>query len=343
MYSLVRPAVFNMDPESAHHLFLRGLEVAGSNPATRALVRLGFAPVLQRPVHAFGLRFPNAVGLAAGWDKDARAWRGLMAAGFGHVEAGTVTPKPQDGNARPRVFRLVPDEAIVNRMGFPSQGMEAFAGRVGRKRPYGGILGVNIGKNKATPNEDAWMDYVTLVRRLGPQADYLAVNISSPNTPGLRELQTRAYLDQLIGAVLDARDDVARARGSHLPVLVKLAPDLDSDGLDDALTVALDRGLDGLIATNTTLSREGLVDPNKGEKGGMSGLPLAARSREFTAQVVQRTGGKLPVISVGGIDSPDEAWRRIDLGACMIQLWSGLIYKGPGLVRDCVEHLAVNH
>ncbi|MCB9758555.1 MAG: quinone-dependent dihydroorotate dehydrogenase [Alphaproteobacteria bacterium] len=339
MYPLLRPLLFSMDPERAHRLSLHALRVGGSNPVGRASIRALYAPRKQQPVEVFGLRFPNALGLAAGYDKDGLGWRGLAAMGFGHVEVGTVTVRAQAGNPKPRVFRLQEDRAVINRLGFPGLGADFVAARLaGGERPCGVILGVNVGKNKDTPLEDAASDYVPLVERFAALADYLVVNVSSPNTPQLRELQTGAALRALLTTVRQARDARAQALGRSIPLLVKLAPDLDDAALDDALGAVDDAAIDGVIATNTTISREGLRSPHKGEAGGLSGAPLTAMSTALIHKIVQRCDK--PVIAVGGVMGLDDARAKLDAGAKLVQVYTGLVYGGPGLVRDIVEGLA---
>lgn len=328
MYALLRPLIFRLDPERAHHLTLRLLQVTGAlPPAAWAIARLLQAP--DRPVSAFGLSFRNPVGLAAGYDKDGLAWRGLAALGFGHVEVGTVTPLPQPGNPKPRVFRLVEDQAVINRLGFPGRGADFLAARLRGPRPAGLVLGVNIGKNKDTPNEEAAQDYLSLLATFAPLADYLVVNVSSPNTVGLRRLQARDALEGLLG-------EIAAARAAHRPVplLVKLAPDLDDAELDDAIGAILASRMDGIIAANTTVARQALKSAQAGESGGLSGRPLAALSQAILEKTVARMDGALPVISVGGIMTPEDATRRLDAGAVLVQLYTGLVYAGPGLVRE---------
>ncbi len=292
----------------------------------------------SKPVQAFGLTFKNPVGIAAGYDKDALAINGLSALGFGHVEVGTVTPRPQPGNPRPRVFRLLEDEGVINRLGFPGKGAE-FVERqllaIGKKRPT--IIGVNLGKNKDTPLEEASNDYIELMRRFMFHADYLAINISSPNTVGLRRLQGREMLEQLLGAIQKERENISLGRGGHAPILVKIAPDLSDDELDDAVGVILDKGMDGIIATNTTLARDGLMSKNQGESGGLSGSPLKVRSEAVLRQVVKLVNGKVPIVSVGGIMNPDDAKKKLALGASLVQVYTGLVYRGPNLVKEIVE------
>lgn len=342
MYTLFRPLLFRLDPETAHGLTLNLVRLAGIFPPARGLLQAMFAAP-EKPVEAFGLKFKNPVGLAAGYDKDGLAIRGLVALGFGHVEIGTVTPLPQPGNPKPRVFRLVEDEAVINRMGFPGKGAESVAvslrGAVKGRRSNDTLIGVNLGKNKDTPLENAAEDYVTLMRRFMSLADYLAINISSPNTVGLRRLQGRALLEGLLGAIAQERESIAFGRGGHKPVLVKLAPDLSDLEIDDALGVILDTGMDGVIATNTTLAREGLTSRQQGETGGLSGRPLTILSEAVLEKLVKRLGGRLPVISAGGIMGPEDAKRRLELGAALVQVYTGLVYAGPGLVRKIIQKL----
>jgi dihydroorotate dehydrogenase len=338
IYPLLRPFIFLLKPEQAHSLTIAALRLGGSNPLSRAALQAWFRPRQNGPaVEAFGLRFSNPLGMAAGYDKDGLGWRGLAALGFGHIEVGTVTPRPQPGNPSPRIFRLVPDRAAINRMGFPNLGADFLAARLRGPRPTGLILGVNIGKNKLTPNEDAAQDYVSLLRTFAPLSDYLAVNISSPNTPGLRNLQSRQALEALLAPLASERAEQARALGKPVPVLVKLAPDMTDEELDAALEAVMTAGMDGVIISNTTLRREGLQSPLAGETGGLSGAPLNARNTALVRRVVRRTGGKLPVVASGGVMNADDARAKIDAGAVLVQLYTGLIYAGPGLVRDILN------
>jgi len=339
MYRLLRPLLFRLDPETAHQLTLNALRLAGSFlPSKWFLTQLYKTP--SKPVQAFGLTFKNPVGLAAGYDKDALAISGLATLGFGHVEVGTVTPRPQPGNPHPRVFRLLEDEAVINRMGFPSQGMSKVEGRmlkVSRRRSA--VVGVNLGKNKETPLEEAASDYIELMRRFIIHADYLTINISSPNTVGLRRLQGREMLEELLGAIQKERESISLGRGGHAPILVKIAPDLNDEELDDAIGVIIDKGMDGVIATNTTLAREGLKSRHQSESGGLSGSPLAVKSEAVLSRVLKLVNGRIPVISAGGIMSPDDAKKRLALGASLVQVYTGLIYQGPKLVQDIVKSL----
>jgi dihydroorotate dehydrogenase len=356
MYQLLRPLLFRLAPETAHQLTLHAVRLAGKFPPSyQLLLQLYKAP--DKPVQVFGLTFKNPVGLAAGYDKDGVAVRGLASLGFGHLEVGTVTPMPQPGNPQPRVFRLVEDEAVINRMGFPGNGSAYMAkslrGRQRRmglfrsvlgtasknqiskkpNRPNGIVLGVNIGKNKSTPNEEAVLDYLALLQIFAPLADYLAINISSPNTVGLRQLQGRAALEALLTQLNIQRRMEEKQLEKRVPLLVKLAPDLSEQELDDAVDVILSTHMDGIIATNTTLARDGLASSQRDETGGLSGTPLRSRSEAVLSHLVKRVAGKIPIVSVGGIMNPDDAKRRLDLGAALIQVYTGLVYQGPGLVK----------
>ncbi|HJS20778.1 MAG TPA: dihydroorotate dehydrogenase (quinone) [Anaerolineales bacterium] len=356
MYKLIRPLLFHLEPETAHRLTLQTLRFAGKFPPSyRFLEWLYRTP--PRPVHAFGLSFKNPIGLAAGYDKDAVAVRGLAALGFGHLELGTVTPRPQPGNPRPRLFRLIEDEAVINRLGFPSRGaahvvkslkgkrrrrgvLRSVAGFASHKdetekpvRPNQVVLGVNLGKNKDIPNEEAVLDYLEVLQCFAPYADYLTINISSPNTVGLRQLQGRDALEGLLSQLDIQRGMEEKSLEKRIPLLVKLGPDLSEQELDNAVEVILRTRMDGIIATNTTLAREGLESRYRGETGGLSGSPLRVHSEAVLCQVVKRVDGKIPIVSVGGILHPDDAKKRFDLGATLIQIYTGLVYHGPGLIK----------
>ena len=362
MYNFFRSILFRLEPEHAHALTLYALRITGNIAPLRWLLAQQFkAP--PKPVQAFGLTFKNPVGLAAGYDKNGDAILGLSTLGFGHIEIGTVTPKPQAGNPSPRVFRLLEDEAVINRLGFPSQGseyvqlklnpslrsgwFERIYGIQPRKKTGvttsihkgGAMLGINLGKNKDTPNEEAVFDYVALVDNFAPYADYLTVNISSPNTVGLRELQSRAALESLLSHVHQQRLVSQAAHKKRIPILVKLAPDLTVAELDDAIEAILRSKMDGIIVTNTTLSREGLKSNLKGESGGLSGSPLTVKSEAVLHQTVNSVNGALPIVSVGGIMNPDDAKRRLEMGAALVQMYTGLVYRGPGLVKEIVKAL----
>lgn len=337
MYNLLRPLLFQLNPERAHALTLYALRIAGNVPPTRHLLELIYKTP-SKPVTVFGLTFKNPVGLAAGYDKDGLAIRGLAALGFGHVEIGTVTPKRQPGNPSPRVFRLVEDEAVINRMGFPSLGMEFVKEQLSvssGQLPV--IVGVNIGKNKDTPNEEAEFDYLALLSRFAPFADYLTVNVSSPNTAGLRDLQERRALENLLLHLHQQRMVEQEHLKRKLPILVKLSPDMDEPGLDGALEAVFAAQMDGVIVTNTTLGREGLESKYRGESGGLSGKPLTVKSEAVLYQAIKHLNGKIPVVSAGGIMNPDDAKRRLELGAALVQVYTGLVYRGPGLAKEIVK------
>ena len=337
MYNLLRPLLFQLNPERAHALTLYALRIAGNVPPTRHLLELIYKTP-SKPVTVFGLTFKNPVGLAAGYDKDGLAIRGLAALGFGHVEIGTVTPKRQPGNPSPRVFRLVEDEAVINRMGFPSLGMEFVKEQLSvssGQLPV--IVGVNIGKNKDTPNEEAEFDYLALLSRFAPFADYLTVNVSSPNTAGLRDLQERRALENLLLHLHQQRMVEQEHLKRKLPILVKLSPDMDEPGLDGALEAVFAAQMDGVIVTNTTLGREGLESKYRGESGGLSGKPLTVKSEAVLHQAIKHLNGKIPVVSAGGIMNPDDAKRRLELGAALVQVYTGLVYRGPGLAKEIVK------
>lgn len=339
MDALLRRALFAFESEKSHDLALQLLATAQATPGGLAVLHQLYGPSKQKPVELMGLRFPNQVGLAAGYDKGAWAWRALASLGFGHVEIGTVTPRAQPGNPKPRVFRLTEQSSLINRLGFPSEGADVVRARLSTERPYSCVLGVNLGRNKDTANEDAARDYVDLVGRFADVADYLTVNVSSPNTPGLRALQTGKALTALLSAVVEARDAAQAKVGRKPPVVVKISPDLDDADLADALQAVSDARIDGVIATNTTLSRDGVPARWNDEAGGLSGAALTTRSQEFIVRVRRQAGDKLPLIGVGGIMTPDDAARRLDAGANLVQLYSGVVFGGPGLVRRVVERL----
>jgi dihydroorotate dehydrogenase len=341
MYRAIRPLLFQLEPERAHDLTIQLLRLAGALPPVRAFLRAYFRGP-DRPVELFGLKFRNPVGLAAGYDKDGLAWRGLACLGFSHLELGTVTPRPQDGNPRPRVFRLPADRAVINRMGFPGRGADFLRGRLDH-RPRDFILGINLGKNKVTPLETAHQDYLSLMRTFARYADYLAVNVSSPNTVGLRSLQARAQLTELLTELQAERQEQAAALGKNVPLLVKLAPDLNEHELADALEALMDAQVDGVIATNTTLQRPKLNSANARETGGLSGAPLSALSTHLIARINALTSGKLPIIAVGGVMDAAEARAKLDAGAALVQVYTGLIYSGPGLVREILSGLGTQN
>lgn len=327
-----RSVLRHMDAEKAHRLSFAALRAATALPTVATAVGRALGPrEPELTVHALGQRFPGPLGLAAGFDKNAECPGGLAALGFGFVEIGTVTAQPQPGNPLPRLFRLVADRAIVNRMGFNNEGSALVAERLhhgrGGHRP---VLGVNIGKTKVTPEEEAPADYALSARRLARYADYLVVNVSSPNTPGLRDLQSVERLRPLLAAVREALAEVGRP---ELPLLVKIAPDLADEDVDAVADLALTEGLDGIIATNTTISRAGLTTPARQVEsagaGGLSGAPLKRRSLEVLRRLRARVGDRVTLIAVGGIETPQDAWLRIRAGATLVQGYTGLIYGGP--------------
>jgi len=335
---LVRPLLFQLtrgDPEQAHDLTVALLHRLGDSPLLR-LASGGLGPLhdprLERQV--CGIRFPNPVGLAGGFDKNGVAVPALAALGFGFIELGTVTRRPQPGNPRPRMFRLPASHALINRMGFNNLGAAALAERLQHIWPPGVPVGVSLGKNKDTPEAEAAEDYCQVLRLVYPYLDYLAVNVSSPNTAGLRNLQGHDALDDLLLRLQGTALELA-AGGPPKPLLVKIAPDLSREQLQELLAVCEARGVAGLIATNTTLARDGLADGDRAvarEAGGLSGRPLTERSRELVAFIHRETGGRLPIIGVGGIMEVDDALRMLDAGASLVQLYTGLVYGGVGLV-----------
>ena len=332
MYSLYRPLVFKLNPESAHHLTISMLRIAGNLAPTNALIKALYFPKMNGPaVDVLGLHFANPIGMAAGYDKDAEGWRGLASLGFGHIELGTVTVKPQDGNPKPRIFRIPEERAVINRCGFPNLGAEYMLKRMNGKRPKNLILGVSIGKNKATPLENAEDDYTLLIDMFAEKADYLAVNVSSPNTPGLRELQVKGRFDRLLRAVAEKRREVVQRIGKPLPIVVKLAPELSEQEMDECLEAILDTGLDGVIISNTSLNRHGMVSKVQGEYGGLSGAPIMRHSTNLIRNVIRRTEDKLPVIASGGVMNVQDAQEKLDAGAKLVQLYTGMIFEGPEL------------
>jgi dihydroorotate dehydrogenase len=332
-YGLARPFLFGLDPETAHELTLRSLARLQGTPLQLAYANR-FAP---DPVELAGLRFPNRVGLAAGLDKNARCIDALGAMGFGFVEVGTVTPLPQPGNPRPRMFRLPQANALINRLGFNNDGLEAFIGNVKRSsfRARGRLLGLNIGKNAATPIEKAACDYLVCLDGVYPHADYVAINISSPNTKNLRALQSDEALDHLLGAVASQREALARQHGRRVPLFVKIAPDLDEAQVEVIAATLRRHGMDGVIATNTTIAREAVRGlPHAEETGGLSGSPVFESSNRVIAQLRATLGPGFPIIGVGGILSADDAVAKLRAGADAVQIYTGLIYRGPQLVDE---------
>jgi dihydroorotate dehydrogenase len=343
LYNLLRPVLFRLDAERAHGLTLAALRAAGNFGVSRWLLRELFE--LNDPrlvVEAFGLRFNNPVGLAAGYDKNGTAVSGLSALGFGHVEVGTVTRLPQAGNPRPRIHRLADAQALVNSMGFPNAGIEALPAKLRAARGLAGStrvptrIGVNLGKGRDTPLDRAVDDYCALLLAVHArgQADYLAINVSSPNTLGLRQLQARQTLESLLATLIELRDGLR----PRLPLLVKVAPDLSETETDDVLAAVTNAGADGLIVANTTVNRDGV--PEAAElPGGVSGAPVRARSTAMIRRLARQTAGRLPIVGVGGILSPADALEKLRAGAALIQIYTGLVYTGPGLVRAINQEL----
>ncbi len=335
MYDFLRPLLFKLDPEVAHGLTLYGLGVAQRSGFAHWLAK----PPADLPTTAFGITFPNPVGLAAGLDKNADHLDALATLGFGFIEVGTVTPLPQPGNDKPRMFRLAGHEAIINRLGFNNGGVEALVSNV-QKAAYRGVLGINIGKNKDTPNERAVDDYLICLRRVYEHASYITVNISSPNTQGLRDLQEEATLRRFITTLREAQEQLGSQQGKRKPMLLKIAPDLAEAELDAIAEVLLDTGIDGVICANTTIDHASVADdPQSAEMGGLSGKPLFDRATAVLAGMNRRVQGRIPLIGVGGILDGSNAAEKVEAGAALVQIYSGLIYRGPQLVNECVDEM----
>ncbi|MDA0815804.1 MAG: quinone-dependent dihydroorotate dehydrogenase [Chloroflexi bacterium] len=336
LYDLIRPLLFRLPPERAHTLTLRALRIAATTPAARLLGR-GVRP---DPMQFMGLDFPNRIGLAAGLDKNGDYIDALGALGFGFIEVGTVTPLPQPGNSQPRLFRLPEREAIINRMGFNNLGVDHLVAKVAAAS-YGGVIGINIGKNKDTPAERAVDDYVTCMGKAYPYAGYIAVNVSSPNTPGLRDLQGARELDELLAELTRLGSQFAVTHGRRVPLVLKVAPDLSGPQIEDIARIVLDRGVDGLIVGNTTVTRDGVEGHRYAdETGGLSGRPLAQRLIEVQRAFAQRLEGQVAIIGVGGIMSGTDARAKVEAGADLVQVYSGLIYRGPTLLHEVSDALS---
>ncbi|WP_243049358.1 quinone-dependent dihydroorotate dehydrogenase [Dyella sp. RRB7] len=335
MYDLIRPLLFALDAENAHRLTLYGLDVAQRSNFIHLIAK----PPAELPTTAFGIRFPNPVGLAAGLDKNADHLDALGALGFGFVEVGTTTPRPQPGNDKPRMFRLPRHEAVINRLGFNNDGVDALVRNV-RQSSYRGVLGINIGKNKDTPNDQAVDDYLFCLQRVYALASYVTVNISSPNTQGLRDLQEEATLRRFIETLREAQERLGSQAGARKPMLLKIAPDLSETELDAIAEVLLAAGVDGVICTNTTIDHSSVAsDPHGHEMGGLSGKPLFARSTAVLRGMRRRVGDRIGIIGVGGILDGNDAAEKIDAGAALVQLYSGMVYRGPALIAECVEEI----
>jgi dihydroorotate dehydrogenase len=341
---LVRPVLFKLDPEFDHERAVDAMALVGAVAPLRRILELAtqLPAARTRPIECLGLQFPNAVGLAAGFDKNGVAWRGAAALGFGHVEIGTVTLLRQPGNDRPRVFRYPAHEAAINRMGFNNDGAETVARRLARLAPPGARripVGINLGKSRAAPLDKAAQDYLGSFELLADHADYVVINVSSPNTPDLRRLQEEHWLRELLPALTGANRARTAAGRPRRPLLLKIAPDLSFPQIDNVLAVIAEFGLDGIVATNTTLARPGPFGA-VGQAGGLSGRPLRARSTEIVNYLAQATAGRLPIIASGGVTDLVSAGEKLDAGATLVQLYTGLIYRGPFFARDVARGLA---
>ena len=334
-YPLVRHFLFKLDPEVVHELTIHQLAWMGGTP-----FEMFFRNKLpSRPIEVMGLKFDNPVGLAAGLDKDGDAIDAFGAMGFGFIEVGTVTPRPQSGNDKPRIFRVIPAQGIINRMGFNNKGVDNLIENV-KKSHYKGILGINIGKNKDTPIENGKDDYLICMDKVYEYAGYIAVNISSPNTPNLRQLQYGDAFDDLLNSLKERQKELAEKHKKYVPLAVKIAPDLSPEELKQVAEALLRHGIDGVIATNTTLDREMIHDmPHAAETGGLSGRPLQNKSTEIIRQLHEYLKGQIPIIGVGGIDSAMAAREKIQAGAELVQIYSGFIYNGPDLVKNIVNNI----
>ncbi|GBG13271.1 dihydroorotate dehydrogenase [Novimethylophilus kurashikiensis] len=335
MYTLIRPLLFRLDAERTHHLTLNGLDTAYKLGLTRLLGKMPEC----KPRQVMGLTFPNPVGLAAGLDKNGAHIDALASLGFGFIEVGTVTPRPQPGNPLPRLFRIPEAQGIINRFGFNNEGVDALIANVERAE-YRGILGINIGKNFDTPIERATEDYLICLRKVYAHASYVTVNISSPNTKNLRQLQDKEALEGLLSALKQAQAELADQHDKYVPIALKIAPDLEPEQIREIAELLVAHRLDAVIATNTTLSREGVEGlPNAAETGGLSGAPVREKSTAVIRQLATALDGALPIIGVGGIVQGRDAVEKIDAGASLVQLYSGLIYRGPALIKEACAAL----
>ncbi len=339
MYRFIKPIFFLFDPEKIHHFVVGLLKFAHKIPGNKQTLKAVYSyqhASLEKEV--FGLKFPNPVGLAAGFDKDAKFYKEIASFGFGFVEIGTLTPKPQDGNPKPRMFRLKTDEALINRMGFNNEGVDAAVERLKDRKP-GLIIGGNIGKNKNTPNEEAIHDYVYCFRKLYPYVDYFVVNVSSPNTPDLRQLQEKEPLKILLNTLM-----AENTGQSSKPILLKIAPDLSNEQLDDIVEIVVETNIAGVIATNTTIDKRDLKSDKTltQQTGGLSGKPLRARSTDVIRYLHTKSNGNFPIIGVGGIHSPADAVEKLEAGASLVQVYTGFIYEGPGLVKRILKAIALS-
>ncbi|MEO6134212.1 MAG: quinone-dependent dihydroorotate dehydrogenase [Ginsengibacter sp.] len=340
MYSLLRKILFFFDAEKVHYFSMNALVLMCKIPGLKNVLRRCFTPKNQHSKTAFGIKFPNQVGLAAGFDKNAKYLNELETLGFGFIEIGTVTPLPQAGNPKSRLFRLPKDKAIINRMGFNNDGVKLIAQRIQKyKLNHSMIIGGNIGKNKITPNEDAWKDYEICFNELHDWVDYFVVNVSSPNTPGLRDLQQKDSLRKILSHLID----INKTKAIQKPLLLKISPDLDQHDLNDVIDLAMEIKLDGLVAANTTITRNNLKSPkelvDKFGAGGLSGKPLNEKSNTITNYIHTKTKGAIPIISSGGIFTSSDAKEKFERGATLVQVWTGFIYEGPGIVKNICNNL----
>ena len=343
MYSLLRKILFFFDAEKVHYFSMNSLVLICKIPGVKNILKSSFKPTLQNSKTAFGIKFTNPVGLAAGFDKNAKYLNELEALGFGFIEIGTVTPVAQAGNPRSRLFRLPQDKAIINRMGFNNDGVKLIAQRIKKyKSNHSIIIGGNIGKNKITPNEDAWRDYEICFNELHDVVDYFVVNVSSPNTPGLRDLQQKDSLRKILQHLID----INKTKAVPKPLLLKISPDLSQHDLDDVIDLAMEIKLDGLVAANTTITRDNLKSPtelvDKIGAGGLSGKPLNEKSNTITNYIYEKTNGEIPIISSGGIFTFADAKEKFDRGATLVQVWTGFIYEGPGIVKNICRGLIIS-
>ena len=333
MYRWLRQGLFLLEPEKAHDVALAGMDVS----AKLGLLKTLFPPPSDKPIDLMGLRFKNPIGLAAGLDKNGDHIEAMGALGFGFIEVGTVTPRPQPGNERPRLFRLPKHHALINRMGFNNKGVDHLVAQL-QNAQFDGIIGANVGKQKTTPLAQAAQDYCHCIDKVYPHCDYIAINISSPNTPDLRDLQHRDHLEDLLRTLTQRRYELTQTHGVYRPMVVKIAPDWDGNALEETLAIIQNAGIDGLIATNTTIDRSTVTNhPQAHQAGGLSGPPLSSLSNATLAAARRVVGNEWPIIGVGGIDSAQAAVMKKENGADLIQIYTGLIYQGPGLIRQCVH------
>ncbi len=331
-YGSVKKILFMFEPETAHEMSLRGLNILYKFK----LIHLFFGKVSLKPVNVMGISFPNRVGLAAGLDKDGEYFQALSDCGFGFVEIGTVTPLAQDGNEKPRLFRLVKAQAIINRMGFNNKGVDNLLKNV-KRSAFKGVLGINIGKNRNTPEEKAVDDYLLCLEKVYEHADYIVINISSPNTPGLRNLQFGENLKNLLGDLKFKQKELIQQYDKYVPLVIKIAPDMSDEEIETLAKTFIEYSIDGVIISNTTLARDGVEHlPNADQQGGLSGRPLKQKSDHTLQTMAFHLNKKIPIIAVGGISSAADAQKKIELGASLVQIYTGFIYQGPGLVHDCV-------